>query len=72
VVDNAADDDVKRFQSWAKSHAEHPDVVAVKAYADAQAEREAAAADDNPFADEPAPAPRKAASKTTAPTADKE
>lgn len=76
VADNPDDDEVKKFQSWAKTHSEHPDVAAVQAYAEARAEREAAAVDDNPFAEEPAstPAPRKAAaaSKTTAPTADKE
>jgi hypothetical protein len=69
VADNPDDDDVKRFQSWAKSHPDHPDVVAVQEYAKARAEREAAAVDDNPFAEEPAP---RKASKSTAPTADKE
>lgn len=76
VVDNPDDEDVKRFQLWAKTHPEHPDVVAVQTYADARAEREAAAVDDNPFADEPVEkstrAPRKADAKTTVPTADKE
>lgn len=74
VVDNPDDDDVKKFQTWAKTHAEHPDVVAYQEYADTRAELDKARDDDNPFAEEPAPGPRKAApaSKTTAPTADKE
>lgn len=84
VVDNPDDEDVKKFLTWAKTHEEHPDVVAYKAYADTRTELEAQRDDDNPFAEEPptptrtsrktadSKAESKADSKATAPTADKE
>lgn len=63
VAENADDPDVKRFLTWAKTRPDHPEVVAWESYRTSREAADKQAAADNPFAEQPKTAARRAENK---------